>query len=186
MSHGVTMSRAVVGTLVLLAVSAILGATVFREQIARAAPPITSVFVTNDSDNPVPIRDADRPADDPVTLSRIRVFPTTANSFVDELYTVPANKRLVIEYMHAALNLPTGDQASCDLHFPGYRLEFPLVHLRAQAFTDPPEQWGADLSARLYLDAGQHVEVGCSDGFAFISQLRSMHVLVSGHLVAAG
>jgi hypothetical protein len=63
MSKGATMSKAVVGAVVLLAVSAILGATVFREQIARAAPPITSVFVTNDESSPVPVRERNLDAD---------------------------------------------------------------------------------------------------------------------------
>jgi hypothetical protein len=33
------------------------------------------------------------------------------------------------------------------------------------------------------VDAGDQIQVGCTDGFAFIGQLRSLHLLVSGYLV---
>jgi hypothetical protein len=176
------MRRIIVIALLLLGTSLVLGATVFRAEVASAAATL-NVVVTNNSDNPVPIRDADNPADDPVTLSHTRTFPNHANSFIDDLYTVPANRRLVIEYMHTNVSLPTGDQAACRLHFAEKHVEIPLVHLSTLDFMDPPERWGANLSARLYVDAGDQIQVGCTDGFAFIAQLRSLHLLVSGYLV---
>jgi hypothetical protein len=176
------MRRIIFIALLLLGTSLVLGATVFRAEVASAAATL-NVVVTNNSDNPVPIRDADNPASDSVMLSHTRAFPNHANSFADDLYTVPANKRLVIEYMHTIVSLPTGDQAACRILFPGKHLEIPLVHLTTLDFADPPERWGASLPARLYVDAGDLVQVGCTDKFAFIGQLRSLDLLVSGYLV---
>jgi hypothetical protein len=55
--RGGQMKNALVTTLLLLLGSTILGATVLREPLARAAVPIASVFVTNDPSSPVPVRE---------------------------------------------------------------------------------------------------------------------------------
>ena len=52
------MRKAVIPAFLLLLGSLVLGATVLREPIARAAMPITSVFVTNDSGHAIPVRTA--------------------------------------------------------------------------------------------------------------------------------
>jgi hypothetical protein len=49
------MVRKLVVALILVAVSVVLGATVLREPIARAAEKLTPVFVTNDAANAVPV-----------------------------------------------------------------------------------------------------------------------------------
>lgn len=103
------MNRAVIGALALVVVSAILGATVFREQVARAAPPITSVFVTNDASQPVPVRQ-EGTAEVSVTNSVLTVrelqgvpfqdhfqFTFSGTSSDTALYTVPAGRRLRID-----------------------------------------------------------------------------------------
>jgi hypothetical protein len=54
------MRKAIIPAFLLLLGSAVLGATVLREPIARAATPIASVFVTNDSAHAVPVRSAGR------------------------------------------------------------------------------------------------------------------------------
>jgi hypothetical protein len=51
------MKRALIPAFLLLLGSTVLGATVLREPLARAAVPIASVFVTNDDSNPVPVRE---------------------------------------------------------------------------------------------------------------------------------
>jgi hypothetical protein len=50
------MRRAIIPALLLVLVSVVLGATVFREQVAHAASNL-NVFVTNDSAHPVPVRE---------------------------------------------------------------------------------------------------------------------------------
>jgi len=49
------MRQKVLVVLLVIGISAVLGATILREPIARAAAPITSVFVSNDAAHPVPV-----------------------------------------------------------------------------------------------------------------------------------
>jgi hypothetical protein len=49
------MRRRMMVVVLLLALSALFGATIFREQIATAASGVLNVFVTNTSDHPVPV-----------------------------------------------------------------------------------------------------------------------------------
>lgn len=51
------MKKAVIPAFLLLLGSAVLGATVFHQPLAEAAAPIASVFVTNDTSSPVPVRE---------------------------------------------------------------------------------------------------------------------------------
>jgi hypothetical protein len=52
------MLRRLIGvTISLVVLSSVLGATVFREDIAHAAGGMVSVFVTNDTSHPVPVRE---------------------------------------------------------------------------------------------------------------------------------
>src|ERR687892_565595 len=103
------MSKPAIGALVLLVGSAVLGATVFREQIARAAPPIKSVFVTNDVSQPVPVQQQGT-ADVRVTNNVLTVRELQAAPFQDHFqftfsgtsgdtvqYTVPDGRRLRID-----------------------------------------------------------------------------------------
>jgi hypothetical protein len=51
------MKKALIPAFLLLLGSTILGATVLREPLAQAAAPIASVFVSNDTSSPVPVRE---------------------------------------------------------------------------------------------------------------------------------
>src|SRR5262245_42441169 len=55
------MRQKVLVALLLIGVSAVLGATVLREPIAAAASPFQNVIIGNDSSHPVPVRSADPP-----------------------------------------------------------------------------------------------------------------------------
>ena len=57
------MKKALIPAFLLVLGSTVLGATVLREPIAWAAPPIPSVFVTNDESSPVPAREQNLDAD---------------------------------------------------------------------------------------------------------------------------
>ena len=50
------MRHKVLLALLLIVLSAVLGATVLRDQIATAASPFQSVIVGNTADNPVPVK----------------------------------------------------------------------------------------------------------------------------------
>lgn len=99
----------------------VLGATVFREQIARAAPPITQVFVTNDTSRPVPVQGTVTVQGTPsVNVVDAREpfekrldFDLDDGDFSDTAsFTVPAGKRLVVEFMSARVTLPLGQTPS--------------------------------------------------------------------------
>jgi hypothetical protein len=51
------MKKAIIPAFMLVLASTVLGATVLREPLAWAAPPITSVFVTNDESTAIPARE---------------------------------------------------------------------------------------------------------------------------------
>jgi hypothetical protein len=51
------MRKAIIPAFLLLLGSTVLGATVLREPLAKAAVPIASVFVTNDASHPVPVHE---------------------------------------------------------------------------------------------------------------------------------
>jgi hypothetical protein len=51
------MGKVLIAAFLLILASAVLGATALREPLAWAAPPITSVFVTNDEASPIPARE---------------------------------------------------------------------------------------------------------------------------------
>jgi hypothetical protein len=51
------MKKALIPAFLLLLGSAVLGATVLREPLAQAAAPIASVFVSNDTSSPIPVRE---------------------------------------------------------------------------------------------------------------------------------
>jgi hypothetical protein len=51
------MKKAITPALLLVLGSVVLGATMFPEQLARAAPGIQDVFVTNSTREPVPVHE---------------------------------------------------------------------------------------------------------------------------------
>lgn len=105
------MRKALVPTLVLVLGSAALGATVFREQIASAAPGIQDVFVTNSTREPVPVHEQGT-AEVSVTNAPLAVresgeqpvqqaleWQFSGVCIADDTYTVPAGKYLRIEHV---------------------------------------------------------------------------------------
>ena len=57
------MKKAMIPAFLLVLGSTVLGATVLREPLAWAAPPMPSVFVANDESSPVPAREQNLDAD---------------------------------------------------------------------------------------------------------------------------
>src|SRR5262245_49948691 len=90
------MKRAILVGLLLVVVSAVLGATVLREPIATAAAPITNVLVTNTATNPVPVREVS-----PSQQAQPAYFRgADAGTHPPLIPAVPAGKRLVITYIY--------------------------------------------------------------------------------------
>jgi hypothetical protein len=101
--------RAVIGTLLLIGVGVVLGATVFRTDIAQATGLAQSVTVNNTAANPVPvnltntavpIRATDNPAFQPFRVDL---------GFGKSDFQVPAGKRLVIQEVTGIMDADGGD-----------------------------------------------------------------------------
>jgi hypothetical protein len=111
----------------LLVAATVLGATVLREPVADAAQAPLSVFVNNDSSHPVPVAETNKDAggnikvheqgtaavrsgEEEVSISR---FAADSSQFCESLvYTVPAGKQLVVEYLGAWVQTTQGATAA--------------------------------------------------------------------------
>jgi hypothetical protein len=106
----------------LLVFGALLGATVLREPVADAT---ASIFVSNDSSHPVPVRETNtdtggnvkvheqgtaavRSADEEVSVTQ-SVFQDLTTTCRGDVYTVPPGKELVAEYFSAWVPNPTNN-----------------------------------------------------------------------------
>jgi hypothetical protein len=106
------MKKALFPAIVLVLASVALGATVFREQVARAAPGIQDVFVTNSTREPVPVHKQGT-ADVNVTNAPLAVHESGEQPvqqglewafsggacIAEDTYTVPEGKYLRIEHV---------------------------------------------------------------------------------------
>ena len=111
------MRRAVVFCVLLLVGSAVLGATVFREEVANAAQAILPVKVMNAAAEPVPValegtalvQDADErePFETRLDADADDGFYAASDGF-----TVPAGKRLVVEFIAVNVRVPKGQVPS--------------------------------------------------------------------------
>jgi hypothetical protein len=113
----------------LLVAATVLGATVLKEPVADAAATL-NVFVTNDSTHPVPVRETNtdaggnlkvheqgtaavRSADEEVSVTRT-LFEDLSNICSGDLYTVPAGRKLVVEYLSAWVPDTVGDPTAAE------------------------------------------------------------------------
>jgi hypothetical protein len=135
----------------LLVAATVLGATVLREPVADAAGTL-NVFVSNDSAHPVPVTEtktdtggnikvheqgtaAVRSADEEVSVTRI-AFQNLTTVCGGDVYTVPAGKKLVVEYLGAWVPPVDGNPTAAQGYFnvPDTAMLLPVVFER-QAFS---------------------------------------------------
>lgn len=159
------MRKTIFAALLFLLLSALFGATLFREQVAQAAQAILPVRVMNTAAEPVPVSGtvaiagsvqvAAPAADEPYQATiHFNQGPGTCTNFVCEatFATVPAGKRLVITYVSARYGLsPGGTLATVELGING-NFNRPSIIL-------PAERSGFDTvvasgPVTFYVDAG--------------------------------
>ena len=155
----------------------------FDVNVVNTPLPVTgTVTVGNLGDSPLPVRDVDNPARQPVQ-ARANCSVTIETGCLPTIYTVPAGKRLVIEYASMDANVPAGELAQLAIatRTGGETVEhaFPL--------TPPSVAFSAGRAAnvgqqvRLYADPGTSVVVtGSRSGFG---SPASFIFTISGHLV---
>lgn len=123
------MRRALIPAFLVLFVSFVLGATVFREQVAWAAANL-NVFVTNDSSHPVPVQEQRVDANQNIKVheqgtATVQQAGTPVRIFLQSVggspatYSVPADKRLVIQYVNGFLLPENGFSAQGELRVTG-------------------------------------------------------------------
>jgi hypothetical protein len=112
------MRKALIPALLLVLLSMVLGATVFRDQAAQAAQAILPVKVTNSALEPVPVSgtvaiDGSVQVGEREPFQETQFFnqtPDTCTQFVCDVTfaTVPEGKRLVVTYASARYALSSG------------------------------------------------------------------------------
>ena len=105
------MRKVVIPAFLLLLGSAVLGATVLREPIARAASPIQGVFVSNTASQPVPVTVGNLPAVQSVAVQapelwgkRVELAGTSPSIFI----CPPAGKTFIVQSFSAQATVPVG------------------------------------------------------------------------------
>ncbi len=188
------MRRIVFSGVLLLFCSCVLGATVFREEVAQAAQAVLMVKVVNSATEPVPVTGAvsvngavqvSSPATQPYQETiHFNQGPTTCTQFVCDVDfpAVPAGKRLVVTFVSARYGLsPGGTLASVELGINGSFSE-PSILL-------PAERLGFDTylasgSVTFYVEAGDQPTLGLLGQFVQPASLTATASIV-GHLVPA-
>jgi hypothetical protein len=118
------MRKAVIPAFLLLLGGTVLGATVLREPVAKAASPIVSVFVNNTAAHPVPVHETNTDANGNINVheqgtAAVQQAGTPVHIHLqlsNTPYTVPAGKRLIIQYVNATMNPPDNDGAQFALY----------------------------------------------------------------------
>ena len=192
------MRRVIGAVALLLACSAILGATVFREQVAWAATPFQNVLVTNTPDKPVPVvgtveiegtSTVQVAAElDPYEHSDFfNQGPDTCTQFVCAVRfpAVPAGKRLVITYASARWRLTAGGLSpSASLGINGnVGINDPQILLPAPAPISP-DNYIASGPVTYYVDAGDQPTLSLGGQFV-IPTSNTAFASVVGYLVDA-
>ena len=176
----------------LLGVATILGATVFREQVAAAAPPILNVFLTNDFRSPVPVIAAG-PVQ-PVFISDPNISFAQGNFRATKvLYQVPEGYLLVIESVSVDTFVDTDDAgfhravlAVSSAGFDDFSLNALPSEIVPDTLGDPPigRHWIATHTLRIYVPAGETISLGAELNSAREdNSISRVEAALSGYLV---
>jgi len=158
-------------------------------QTSNAAPPTQDVNIAN---TPLPTRDVDNPARQPIQVFASQSIVSSVASAV--VFTVPPGKRLVVEHFSSEVGVPTGTVVNAyglavtDPAQPGFAS---FEHFVPPAFHSPcancvagSDLWVTSQPIRLYVDAGKTLRIAVSvngatgnSAFVFFS--------ASGYLVDA-
>src|SRR2546425_9781981 len=98
--------RVITGALVLVGLGVLLGTTVVGSDLAQATGLAQSVTVNNTAANPVPVTDDHTN----ITIHAQTNSGTPTNCLNDDIYTVPAGKQFVAQFV--SINSATGTSAT--------------------------------------------------------------------------
>ena len=142
-------------------VGVILGGTVFRDHVARAADKVQSVFVTNDATQPVVVTSADDPGRRAFAFFQNDSFGSPEDSHVLS-FTVPDGKRLVIESVaiNAAVQTGTGQKivsTAVQAHVNGHLQDYIMAPTFTGTSTGGRDLYTVSQATRIYADGGTEV-----------------------------
>jgi hypothetical protein len=158
---------------------------------AASGPPAVTVtqpvdvVVKNPDTAPVQVQDVDNPAFQPFQREFIFTFPA---GFLgdNEDFTVPAGKRLVIEFVSFRYHIPAGQTPALNfLQIGNVSYYFSMTQQAAnQPHTDGPQDlWVGTSPTRLYVNPGVNLRVAVRKNSAVGTGLGS--VSISGYYVNA-
>src|SRR5213083_3739953 len=131
--------------------------------IARAAPSPSNVNVVNTTASPVPVRDVDNPARQPFEAQGMGGFADGASTTGDiTIATVPAGKRLVIEYVSMVGAMPLGERILLAGTKDDGTVDDPVVTVPTESGTNADgtlDYFIASQLVRVYMDPGR---INCS------------------------
>jgi hypothetical protein len=191
--------RALIGALLLIGVGVVLGATVFRTDIAQATGLAQSVTVTNTAANPVPVTGTVGVQGTPSVkvVDQREPFETRLDlslgdgDFGDGAnFTVPTGKRLVVEFISARVTLPPGQTPSIFVNSlsgaVGYALPLEPQGIRATSVGTFAEFGSADQVLEFESSGGFYdvfLERQPDSASGNVSGTGSGSVYVSGYLI---
>ena len=175
------MRKCTLATLLLLFVVAFVLVVPHR---AEAQKPPSDVVVINNPTTPVPTRDVDNPATQPIQVQAVAGVGTLTGPANFVLFTVPAGKRLVVEHFSSEVGIASTASVNRYALVTDQNFAFvaPAFHSPCGTCAGTTELFIASQPIRMYVDAGQALVVNITfsgavgpSGFGFFS--------VSGYLV---
>ncbi len=141
-----------------------------------------TVKINTDADHPVFVTDVDNPARQAFQEDLTFTLPDNFSEVCSPLTTVPAGKRLVIEYISGKASFPAADQKLRHLSIRTTLNGNLVYHYLAPTPTGVFNEYVAAQQVRLYADANTlpHICLGrgnLNDGVV------SVHVSISGYLI---
>ena len=145
----------------------------------------TNVSVSNSPGSPLYVRDVDNPAQQPFQRELDAHFTPGSSSATDSL-TVPAGKRLVIEFASETVNLPTGQHMWLRIQTTanGSTNQFTLMpSLVCPCGADSSDFLAGNQQVRLYADPGTTVSIVANLLLSTANTNTGADVVMSGHYV---
>ena len=141
----------------------------------------TDNTVKIDGTSPIPVRDGDNPARQPFQ-KETDLYVTDGNEGASDFFNVPANKRLVIEFVSSDSDVPNGQFPRIVLATSvGGLYDYHFIVATRLGAVGGSDEFFASQPTTIYADPGTNVIVGFTRN-AF-SGLANCRVTVSGHFV---
>jgi len=146
------------------------------------------LVVVNTSGTPVPTQDTDERARQPVTITtNVTVLANAENGFNFGIYTVPAAKRLVIEYVTAAGPFTDPEEMfSLSLNIEGGSaplLYIPVTVSGGLAPNPSAHRMFASQAVVMYANPGDILDAGVHTNAGSVGDSAGVFFTIYGHLV---